>query len=118
MHPDSSSELKGRKVLVTGGSGFIGSVVVKTLVEQGAQVRCLLRPTSKLERLAGLAYERAEGDVRDADSLKRALLGCDSVIHLAGLSSWDQIDSPAMKEVTEWGTRNLLQAAREARLRR
>jgi dihydroflavonol-4-reductase len=113
MHPELSLELKGRKVLVTGGSGFIGSVVVRTLINEGAQVRCLLRPTSKIDRLAGLSFERVEGDVRDAASLKRAAQGCQGVIHLAGLSSWELIDSPAMKEVTEQGTRNLLMAARE-----
>jgi dihydroflavonol-4-reductase len=118
MHPDSFLELKGRKVLVTGGSGFIGSVVARTLVTEGAQVRCLLRPTSKLARLTGVTYERVEGDVRDPASLRRALEGCDAVIHLAGLSSWDLIDSPAMKEVTEQGTRNLLLAARDARLQK
>jgi dihydroflavonol-4-reductase len=114
MHPDSSVDLRGQKVLVTGGSGFIGSVVVRTLGQAGAQVRCLLRPTSKLDRLAGLTYERADGDVRDPGSLKKAVEGCLGVIHLAGLSAWELIDSPAMKEVTEQGTRNLLLAAREA----
>lgn len=114
MDPDSRLVLKGRKVLVTGGSGFIGSVVVQTLLREGAQVRCLLRPTSKLERLRNLEFERAVGDVRDLASLQRALDGCEGVVHLAGLSSWDLIDSPAMKEVTELGTRNLLQAARDA----
>jgi dihydroflavonol-4-reductase len=112
MHPESKLDLAGRKVLVTGGSGFIGSVVVRTLVKEGSQVRCLLRPTSKLDRLSGVTYERAEGDVRDVASVEKALQGCDGVIHLAGLSSWDLIDSPAMKEVTEQGTRNLLQTAR------
>ena len=111
-------QLKGPKILVTGGSGFIGSVVVRTLINEGAQVRCLLRPTSKLDRLAGLSYERAEGDIRDRASIDRALAGCTGIIHLAGLSSWDLIDSPAMKEVTIEGARNLLQAARDARLER
>ena len=118
MHPESLLELRGRKVLITGGSGFIGSVVARTLASTGAQVRCLLRPTSKLDRLVGTTYERAEGDVRDAESLKRAVQGCDGVVHLAGLSSWEQIDSPAMKEVTEQGTRNLLMAAREAQVKK
>lgn len=100
------------RVLVTGGSGFIGSVVVKSLVAEGHVARCLLRSTSKTDRLDGLAYERAEGDVRDADAVRKAMDGCDAVIHLASLSSWNDIKSPLMKEVVEGGTQNILDAAR------
>jgi dihydroflavonol-4-reductase len=90
----SSLSCRGLKVLVTGGSGFIGSVVVRTLNQEGSQVRCLLRPSSKLDRLAGTTYERVEGDVRDPESLRRALAGCDAAIHLAGLSSWVLLYNP------------------------
>jgi dihydroflavonol-4-reductase len=100
------------RVLVTGGSGFIGSVVARTLTASGHEVRCLLRATSKTDRLAGLAYERVEGDVRDADAVREALAGCDAVIHLASLSNWSDMDSPLMSEVVVGGTRNLLEAAR------
>jgi dihydroflavonol-4-reductase len=100
------------KVLVTGGNGFIGSVVVKTLVREGHTVRCLLRPTSETARLDGATYERATGDVRDPASLTAALEGCEAIIHLASLSAWDQIDSPLMDEVVVGGTRNILAAAR------
>jgi dihydroflavonol-4-reductase len=100
------------KVLVTGGNGFIGSVVVRLLVAGGHQVRCLLRQSSQTERLAELPYERAEGDVRDAAAVARAVDGCGAVIHLASLSAWDLIDSPLMDEVVEGGTRNVLAAAK------
>jgi dihydroflavonol-4-reductase len=100
------------KVLVTGGNGFIGSVVVRTLVAEGHGVRCLLRPTSQTDRLDGVAYERALGDVRDAASIGAALDGCDAVIHMASLSAWDQIDSPLMDDVVVGGTRNVLDQAK------
>lgn len=100
------------RVLVTGGSGFIGSVVVKTLVALKHTARCLLRATSKTDRLDGLDYERAEGDVRDADAVRKAMDGCDAVIHLASLSSWNDITSPLMKDVVEGGTTNILDASR------
>ncbi len=99
-------------VLVTGGNGFIGSVVVRTLVAEGHKVRCLLRETSKTDRLDGVTYERAIGDVRDAASITEAASGCDAIIHLASLSAWDQIDSPLMDEVVEGGTRNVLATAK------
>src|SRR5579863_5490637 len=99
------------KVLVTGGNGFIGSVVVRSLVAEGHAVRCLLRPKSNTERLEGSEYERALGDVRDAASVTAALDGCDAVIHMASLSAWDQIDSPLMDDVVIGGTRNVLDAA-------
>jgi dihydroflavonol-4-reductase len=100
------------KVLVTGGNGFIGSVVVRSLIAEGHTVRCLLRATSQTERIDGSSYERAVGDVRDTASLTAAIDGCDAVIHMASLSAWDQIDSPLMDEVVIGGTRNILAAAK------
>jgi dihydroflavonol-4-reductase len=102
------------KVLVTGGNGFIGSVVVRTLLGRGHEVRCLLRPTSQTGRIDGLAWERAVGDVRDAASLRAAAEGRDAVVHLASLSSWNDIASPEMTDVVVGGTRNVLDAARAA----
>ena len=101
------------RVLVTGGSGFIGSVVVKSLIAEKHVARCLLRATSNTERHDGLTYERADGDIRDADAVRNAMDGCDAVIHLASLSSWNDITSPLMKDVVEGGTRNILEAARQ-----
>jgi len=100
------------KVLVTGGNGFIGSVVARMLISEGHDVRCLLRPTSQTDRIEGLDYERAVGDVRDAKSVGEALEGCDAVIHMASLSAWDQIDSPLMDDVVVGGTQHVLDAAR------
>ncbi|MBA3394816.1 MAG: NAD-dependent epimerase/dehydratase family protein [Deltaproteobacteria bacterium] len=90
----------------------MGSVVVRTLIAEGHAVRCLLRPTSKTDRIDGTSCERAVGDVRDLASVQAAIDGCDAVIHLASLSAWDQIDSPLMGDVVVGGTRNVLDAAR------
>src|SRR5207302_3645244 len=99
------------KVFVTGGNGFIGSAVVKRLVDSGHSVRCLLRPTSKTERIDSLPIERVTGDVCDAASVSAGTDGCDGTIHLAGVSSWNDINSPALTEVVEGGTKNVLAAA-------
>ena len=79
------------KVFVTGGNGFIGSRVVRSLHAQGHEVRCLVRETSKTHRIDMVPFERHVGDVRDVDSLAAGMEGCDGVIHLASISSWDQI---------------------------
>jgi dihydroflavonol-4-reductase len=100
-------------VFVTGGNGFIGSVVVRTLVAEGHEVRCLVRPTSRTHRIDAIKCERVEGDVRDARSVRKAMEGCDGVIHLASLSAWSEIDSPLTDAVIDGGTRNVLDAARE-----
>ena len=100
-----------QKIFVTGGNGFIGSRVVSHLIEQGYAVRCLLRPTSKTERIDDLDVERMMGDIRDIASLERGMRGCDGVIHLASLSNWDDIHSPLMHEVVVGGSQNVLQAA-------
>ena len=102
------------KVFVTGGNGFIGSRVVRRLHARGHAVRCLLREASRTHRIDAVPFERAPGDVRDAASLRAGVAGCDAVIHLASISSWDQIRSPAMREVVLEGTANVLDAARDA----
>ena len=99
------------KVFVSGGNGFIGSVVVRQLLRSGHSVRCLLRNTSSTKRIDELTYERWPGDIRDASAVASGMQGCDSTIHLAGLSSWNEINSPALKDVVEGGTRNVLEAA-------
>ena len=99
------------RVFVTGGAGFIGSRMTRHLVESGRAVRCLLRAQSRTDRLEGLEYERVTGDVRDFEAVRRGLEGCDSVIHLASLSSWSDIASPAMEAVVVGGTGNVLRAA-------
>lgn len=100
----------GRRVLVTGGNGFIGSVVVRRLVETGNDVVCLLRESSRTERIDDLPITRARGDVRDLDSLRAAIAGCDATIHLAAPGSWDA-DKPALlHDVIERGTQNVLTA--------
>jgi dihydroflavonol-4-reductase len=99
------------KVFVTGGNGFIGSRVVRQLHAQGHQVRCLVRETSKTHRIDMVPFEPHIGDVRDVDSLVAGMDGCDGVIHLASISSWDQIRSPIMRIVVIDGTRNVMGAA-------
>jgi dihydroflavonol-4-reductase len=101
------------RVFVTGGNGFIGSTVVRTLVAEGHHVRCLLRPASDTSRIEDLPIERVMGDVRDAASLRAGAAGCDGMVHLAGLSSWKDIHSPLMHQVVIDGTRNLLEAVKE-----
>jgi dihydroflavonol-4-reductase len=101
------------RVFVTGGNGFIGSVLVRRLLAAGYEVRCLLRPTSCRDRLAGLTYDVTLGDVRDRESLRTGARGCDGIIHVAGLAAWSDIESPLMPDVVVGGTRNVLDVARE-----
>lgn len=109
-----------RRVFVTGGSGFIGSRVVKELVARGCEVRCLLRPTSKAHRLAGLRYEVCRGDLEDSSALRAGVDGCDAIVHLACASAWSEIRvlGPRIHSVSVDGTRNVLAAARQAGVQR
>lgn len=102
------------EALVTGATGFIGSHVVRTLVADGWTVRCLARPSSPRDLLADVDVTWVEGDVRDVDSLRRAMDGCQAVFHAAAYYAlWS--DSPDMfRQTNVEGTRNVLTAAAEA----
>jgi dihydroflavonol-4-reductase len=71
------------KTLVTGASGFVGSAVVRQLLEVGHDVRALLRPQSDRRNIDGLTLEVVTGDLTDRSSLERAMVGCEALFHVA-----------------------------------
>jgi dihydroflavonol-4-reductase len=106
------------KTLVTGGSGFVGSAVVRRLLEAGHEIRALVRPRSRTENLAGLPVELATGDLLDPASLAAATAGCDAVFHVAAdYRLW--VPKPSeIYESNVTGTRNVMRAAAAAKVRR
>lgn len=72
------------KVLITGATGFIGGHLARALVQRGDEVKCLVRPTSKSQRLAELGARVVEGDVTSPESVREAVKDADYVYHLAG----------------------------------
>lgn len=99
------------KVLVTGGSGFIGNHIVRTLCAQGFSVRVLTRPTSPLDLLESLPVEIATGDLTDKASLEEAVEGCRFVFHVAAnYRLWAANPQDLYRSNVE-GTANLLAAA-------
>jgi dihydroflavonol-4-reductase len=106
------------RALVTGSAGFIGSNVVRTLVEDGHDVRALHLPNEDLRNLRGLDVERIAGDVTDRDDMRRAVNGCEVVFHLAAVYALWTKDAGLMQRVNVEGTRNVLDAARAEGVRR
>jgi len=100
--------------LVTGATGFLGNHVARLLAERGERVRVLVRPGSETRRLEGLPVERVEGDLRAAASLVRATEGIETVYHVAADYRLWARDPREIYESNVTGTRNLLQAARNA----
>src|SRR5688572_21268202 len=106
------------RIFLTGGHGFIGSRVTRSLITRGHDVRLLLREKSKTHRVDDLTFERARGDVRERSSLVEGMRGSDACIHLASVSSWKDLRSDLLEATIIEGTKNLLEAAREAGVKR
>jgi NADH dehydrogenase len=102
-------------VLVTGAAGFVGPHVVHTLRAQELPVRALVRNRARGSRLATWGAELVEGDVTDPSSLRAALAGVDTVVHLVSIIKGARGD---FERVMAQGTRNLVAAAQEAGVRR
>jgi dihydroflavonol-4-reductase len=100
-------------VFLTGATGFVGSHVAHAFAAQGARLRLLIRPTSRLDNLEGLSAETVTGDLRNPDTFRSALGDCDVLVHVAAdYRLWVQ-DPQAMYAANVDGTRNLLALARE-----
>jgi dihydroflavonol-4-reductase len=106
------------RVLVTGGSGFVGGLLLARLVADGRQVRALVRRPIDRERLPDPRVELALGDLDDEESLARAADGCEVVYHVAGLNQLCLADPAPLYRVNVEGTRRMLAAARRAGVRR
>ncbi|PZF96460.1 SDR family NAD(P)-dependent oxidoreductase [Micromonospora deserti] len=108
------------RVLVTGGTGFIGSHSVAALHRAGHEVRLLVRDPGAVDRalaplgLSGQDVQTVVGDVTDEESVTRAVEGCAAVLHAASVYSFDSRRHRRMREVNVGGTELVLGAARRA----
>ena len=105
------------KAFVTGASGFIGGNLVRLLLQQGYAVRSLVRPTSRLDNLQGLDIEVVVGDLNDSQ-LFDLMQGCQVLFHVAAHYSLWQKDRESLEKNNVLGTRNVLAAARRAKIER
>lgn len=102
---------------VTGGSGFIGSALIRRLVAEGCTVRALARSDSSSAALSALGAEPVRGDLADRAAMRAGAEGCEAAFHLAAhLGMWG--DWQDFIEGNVEGTRNALEACREAGVKR
>jgi uncharacterized protein YbjT (DUF2867 family) len=102
-------------ILVTGGTGFVGPKIVHALRARDLPVRCLVRERARGKTLESWGCELAEGDVTNPESVRRAVAGCDTVVHLVAVIQGKPED---FERIMVGGTRNVVAAAKEAGVRR
>ncbi len=109
------------KAFVTGATGFVGTHVARALADMGADLRLLVRPSSPTRNIDGLNADVVVGDLCEPDRLLASMAGCDAVFHVAAdyrLWTRDAADARSMYRCNVEGTRGLIEAAREAGVRR
>ena len=110
------------RILITGGTGFLGSYIIKALVEKGYAVRAIRRSTAKLPTyIPAQVFDKVEwleGDILDILSLEEAMDGIDTVIHAAAIVSFSHKDRGRMYQVNVEGTANVVNMALEKKATR
>ena len=101
------------KMFITGATGFLGSNLVKKLIECGENVTVLVRKGSDHPFLNGLNVTKVEGDVTDLKSIHNGMKGCTHVYHNAGYLSYSKINLNILMEINVKGTENVCKAALE-----
>lgn len=104
------------KTLVTGANGFVGSALIRNLLDENHEIKALIRPNSDRRNIEGLPVEIVEGDLQDLSSLKTAVKNCSSLFHVAAdYRLW--IPEPSVMYKTNVnGTRDLMLAAADANI--
>ena len=105
------------KAFVTGGTGFVGANLVRLLLQQGYEVRALVRSSSCLDNLQSLDVEIVEGDLNSSE-LTQQMSGCQVLFHVAAQYSLWQSDRDSLDRNNVLGTRNVLNCARQAGIER
>ncbi len=98
-------------IAITGGTGFIGQALVQQLVQNGQEVRLVIRKSSQLGSLASLPVETAVASLQDKISLAKALSGCSQLYHLAAYARNWSSDPEWFKKINVEGLKNVLEAA-------
>jgi nucleoside-diphosphate-sugar epimerase len=105
------------RVLLTGGTGFVGGWTAKAIIDAGHSVRFLVRNPARLDTsVAALGVDVSDfavGDILDRDSVRQALRGCDAVVHSAALVATDPKQTEQMRSTNMEGARNVLGQAVE-----
>ncbi|MEM1121877.1 MAG: NAD-dependent epimerase/dehydratase family protein [Bacteroidota bacterium] len=103
-----------QKIFVTGGTGFVGSYLLRYLVQQGYKnIRALKRSSSKMDLVAPIQdrIEWIEGDILDLPFLEEVMIGIDQVYHCAAMISFNPQDAAKMLQINEMGTENIVNTA-------
>jgi len=98
-------------VLVTGATGFIGSNIVRELIKEGINVRVTLRKNSDTRNIDDLNVEKIYCDIRDKDSVKKALKGCDTLYHTAAYFAHWSPNKKLFYDINVEGTKVILEEA-------
>ena len=106
------------RVLVTGATGFTGGHLARTLRQRGHEVQALVRDKSRAKSLLAEGIQAVEGDLADAESLKRASTGCEVVYHIAAVYREAKHGDDWYRQINVRGTQNVMDAAQSCGVRR
>ncbi len=109
---------KNDKILVTGGTGYTGSHLVRRLVNDGYDVRTFVRNPDKFPLLKDINVEIATGDLRNKDDVNKAMDGVNVVYHIAALFRAENVSREDMFDINAGGAENMLQAAEKQGVKR
>ena len=108
----------GVRALVTGATGKVGHAVARALSERGDEVRALVRDPQRAAGVLPVGVEPSQGDVTDAESVQRAVAGCELVFNAMGLPEQWLADAEAFEQINARGTETVVRAAAAAGVRR